>query len=242
MEMEISKGAYVLILAKPENTTWVGGTIKQVLKKGYKIKTKVHKPLVFIPKLETHRIRFKKKSGTDNPKNKSKWPPNHEALLQLYHNRLKNPELAKMMGVGLTVLRNELYRLGLQRCTVTPWTEVQTRFLKVNFQKMGDQSIADYFQEHWPKLEKWTRQKIWKKRKRLNLKRTADEIEAIERANKPIVAAKVSKYMTSIWKRVKRREQMGMSILFTKHRSNKATSLKAPTPVYMHNPSHHIEF
>jgi hypothetical protein len=52
-------------------------------------------------------------------------------------------------------------------------------------------------------------------------------------------AVKASESHRKLWKRIKLREQLGMSIHFTKHRSKRKTT---HTPVFAHAPNAHITF
>ena len=92
---------------------------------------------------------------------------------------MTNQQLAYALQLRLTVTRNKLAELGLKRMELEYWTPEQVKYLKQNFRKMADATIASHFEKTWPKKKKWTKKHIRKKRCHLNLHRTDDEVKQI---------------------------------------------------------------
>lgn len=63
------------------------------------------------------------------------------------------------------------------------WNLEQINFLIENYRHIGDQELAELYEEKWPKSIKWKKNQIVKKRKYLNLHRSADEIKRIRSRN-----------------------------------------------------------
>jgi hypothetical protein len=85
---------------------------------------------------------------------------------------MTNPDIAKTLGVTLTVLRSHAYKMGLKKIEMEYWTKDQVDYLQNNYKKKGDTEIAQIFNEKYPKNKPWTKKHIEKKRRYLNLKRT----------------------------------------------------------------------
>jgi len=94
-----------------------------------------------------------------------------------------NKQLADMLNVRLTVLRNKTRELGLRKMEQEYWTDDQVKFLKANYKTKGDVEIAEYFQKICPKKKRWDKRHIRKKRGYLKLDRTPEEIFAIASKN-----------------------------------------------------------
>ena len=94
-----------------------------------------------------------------------------------------NKELCRYLGFKITLLRMKCYELGLKRMELEYWTEEQTQFLIDNYRSIGDKELAKIFQENWPKNKTWTIKHIEKKRLYLKLKRTEEELKAIQQRN-----------------------------------------------------------
>lgn len=117
---------------------------------------------------------------------KTVWNNEMTAFLVNNHQKLTNPQIAAALGLTLTVTRNKIYELGLQRVKYDKWTPEQVQYLRDNFQKIGDVAIATYFNENMPKSYKWTRKMIRKKRHYLGLHRSDDELHKIRHDNATI--------------------------------------------------------
>lgn len=103
-----------------------------------------------------------------------------EKFLKDNFRTMTNAQLAKSLGLTLTVTRNYLYQFGLKRFEMEFWTDEQIEFLKANYQKKGDTELAEIFAEKWHKEKGWSKKHIEKKRRYLKLKRTQAEIKAIK--------------------------------------------------------------
>lgn len=110
---------------------------------------------------------------------KTIWTDEMDNFLKENYLLLTNQQLAAQLGLTLTVTRNRLYELKLQRIEMEYWTDEQIEFLKSNYKSMGDVEIAEHFQKASPKNKKWVKQHIKKKRGYLNLNRTFSEIRSI---------------------------------------------------------------
>ena len=94
-----------------------------------------------------------------------------------------NNEIAQELNIPLHQVRLNAYKLGLKRINLEYWTNEQIEFLKENFETIGDTELAQIFQEKFPKSKVWTKKHIDKKRKHLNLHRTPEQIELINKRN-----------------------------------------------------------
>jgi len=77
----------------------------------------------------------------------------------------------------------KLYELGLKRMELEYWSDEMVRYLVDHYKTMGDVEIMSYFKQHYPKTKGWKRNAIHKKRKQMNLYRTAEEVAAIVARN-----------------------------------------------------------
>lgn len=93
--------------------------------------------------------------------------------------KMTNPQLAAGLGLKLTVVRHQCYRLGLKRIEMEYWTNEQLQYLIENYKKKGNGEIADDLNKLFPKKKLWTHNHIVKKMKYLKLSRTKDEIFTI---------------------------------------------------------------
>jgi hypothetical protein len=114
---------------------------------------------------------------------KHHWTKEEIKFIRRNWKKMTNPELAKSLGLTLTLLRTKLYELGYKRIELAYWTKEQIAFLKSKYRKIGDVELAIIFESRWPKNKKWTQKHIEKKRKYLKLNRTKKEIEAIHKRN-----------------------------------------------------------
>lgn len=94
-----------------------------------------------------------------------------------------NKELAKLLGLNLTVTRNKCRELGLKRMTLEYWNKEMVQYLKDNYKTKGDVEIMEYFEVYFPKAKGWRRTAIHQKRKYLGLHRTKDEYKKIISVN-----------------------------------------------------------
>lgn len=116
-------------------------------------------------------------------RNKIILEPSEEQFLKDNFFKTNNSELAKIMGLKVTKLRHFAYGMGLKKIEMEYWTIEQIKFLKNNYQKLGDTEIAEIFSERYPKNKGWSKKHIEKKRRYLKLKRTASELKAIHKRN-----------------------------------------------------------
>lgn len=117
------------------------------------------------------------------PVNKTKWTNAMEEFLKENYLTMTNAQLAKSLGLSLTVTRNKLAELNICRIEMEYWNDAQIQYLKENFTTTGDVELAEYFQKTWPKNKKWTKKHIAKKRRYLKLKRTRAQVKKIIRAH-----------------------------------------------------------
>ena len=116
--------------------------------------------------------------------NATEWTDEMISSLKENFESKTNQQLAEMLNVRLTVLRNKTRELGLRKIEMEYWTEEQIKFLKSNYKKIGDKEMAILFNGLWEKEKRWTLKHIEKKRLYLELKRTAEELAAIKVRNK----------------------------------------------------------
>lgn len=94
-----------------------------------------------------------------------------------------NKQLADMLGLRLTVVRNKCRELGLKRMTLEYWSDEMVQYLKDNYKTVGDVEIMEYFKINHPKQKGWKRNAIRKKRGQMGLHRTKKEINVIVSKN-----------------------------------------------------------
>ncbi|HRS66302.1 MAG TPA: HNH endonuclease signature motif containing protein [Spirochaetia bacterium] len=112
---------------------------------------------------------------------------------------LSNKQLADGLGLKLTSVRMKLYEMGYKRIDMEYWTPEQEQFLKDNFEQIGDVEMSELFEKKWPKIKKWTKTHIGKKRKYLDLFRTTEQIKAINERN--IKMGRFSECAVKRWKK-----------------------------------------
>lgn len=105
------------------------------------------------------------------------------SFIQKNFQKMTNKEIADHLGLKITRLRTFAYEMGLKRMELEYWTPLQVKFLKENFQSIGDVEIAEIFENEWPKNKGWTKKHIEKKRRYLMLKRSKIELEEIQIRN-----------------------------------------------------------
>lgn len=131
---------------------------------------------VMICRLGLSRVELDPRSGI-----KSKFTNTDIDFIKDNIQNLNNKEIADQLGKTLTVVRNKIYELGLQR-TERPdaWSDEQTKFLLKSFRSIGDVELGEIMNEKFPDSKrKFGRRTIHKKRKLLGLIRTEDEVKAI---------------------------------------------------------------
>lgn len=117
------------------------------------------------------------------PVNKIVWTDDMISFLKENFFNMTNRQLAQSLKLRLTATRIKCYELGLLRMEMEYWTPEQVDFLKENYQTIGDTELATLFTELWAKKKGWTKKHIEKKRRYLNLKRTAQQKRAIKIRN-----------------------------------------------------------
>ena len=106
-----------------------------------------------------------------------------KAFIKAHYQRLNNSQMAMMLGHKLTLLRMQLYKMGLKRMELEYWTEEQVKLLREMYQEYGDTEIAEVFETKWKKDKGWSKKHIEKKRKYLKLLRTDEEQKRIKDRN-----------------------------------------------------------
>jgi hypothetical protein len=119
-----------------------------------------------------------------SPGIKYDWPEKELEFLTENFYSMTNKELAKALGMKLSMVRTKCYELGLKRMELEYWTDIQIKWLKVLYTFIGDMELALIFDEAYPKEKGWTLKHIEKKRMYLGLKRTKKQLEAIKERNK----------------------------------------------------------
>jgi hypothetical protein len=115
--------------------------------------------------------------------NAIEWTPQMIAFLKENYQDYTNKQLADSLGLKLTSVRMKLYELGYKRMDLEYWSIEQIKFLKSKYKTIGDTELAEIFNSKWKKNKGWNKKHIEKKRKQLNLKRTKEEINAINNKN-----------------------------------------------------------
>jgi hypothetical protein len=115
--------------------------------------------------------------------NATVWTDEMISSLKENFNSKTNEELAKLVGVNLTVLRNKTRELGLRKYEIEYWSNEMIQYLVDNYKTKGDVEIMEYFKIHYPKKKGWKRGAIHKKRKQMGLLRTDEERSRLIRKN-----------------------------------------------------------
>jgi hypothetical protein len=115
--------------------------------------------------------------------NKIIWTPEQETFIRENHERMNNQQLADALGMKVTSVRSHMYSMGIYRMRLEYWTAEQVDYLRENYRIMGDVELAEQFAARWYKEKGWGKKHMEKKRRYLKLKRTPDEIEAIQQRN-----------------------------------------------------------
>jgi len=126
------------------------------------------------------------------------WTEAEEKFLKENYEKMTNAELAKALGLKLTLTRTKLYSMGLKRMEMEYWTNEQVEFLKKKYRYIGDVELTEIFESKWKKDKGWTKKHIEKKRRYLKLKRTKSEIQDIFRRN--VEAGRFQICVQKMWK------------------------------------------
>lgn len=130
--------------------------------------------------------------------NKRIWEDWEIDFIKSNFDKLSSKQMADHLGVKLCSFRMMCYKLGLKRMELEYWTKAQINFLVKNYRKLGDRELAEVFNKRWKKDKGWSHKHIEKKRKYMNLKRTAAEIKAIHKRN--VTAGRFAMCPVKAWK------------------------------------------
>lgn len=97
--------------------------------------------------------------------------------------KMTNQELADHFGVKITWMRTRMYEMGLKRQEFEYYTPEQIAFLKVNYVFYGNTELAEIFNINFPRKKRWSLNSFEKKLGYLKLKRTTEQLEAIQNRN-----------------------------------------------------------
>lgn len=97
---------------------------------------------------------------------------------------MTNKQIAKALGLKITLVRMKAYELGLQKTEKEYWTKEAVQFLKENFHKIGNRELSKIFNNKFPKNKNWTPNHIQKKMFYLGLKRTKLDCFVIKERNR----------------------------------------------------------
>jgi hypothetical protein len=107
----------------------------------------------------------------------------HKAFIRRNFDKMTNREIAKALGLTLSMTRKLCHEMKLYRQLMEYWTDEQVQYLKDNYRHIGDTELAAIFNSKWKKDKGWTLKHIEKKRLYLKLKRTTEELNAIRDRN-----------------------------------------------------------
>lgn len=122
-------------------------------------------------------------SAIERDNNPINWTAKRIKFLQDNFDKMTTEQLSDTTGLTCTVLRKKMKELGLRKCFHAFWQPECTEYLINNYQKIGDVELSEIFQEKFPKSHPWTKRQVEKKRKYLNLRRTKDDVDAIQVRN-----------------------------------------------------------
>ena len=117
------------------------------------------------------------------PYNKTVWTDKDILFVKDNFHKMTNPQMAKALGFGLTVVRSKCYEMGLRHMEMEYWDEYHIAFLVDNYKEMGDTEMAEILQAVDPKNKGWSKKHVEKKRRYMGLKRTAKEKASVLKRN-----------------------------------------------------------
>lgn len=91
--------------------------------------------------------------------------------------------ISEITGLSKTSVRTTAYSMGLKKLEMEYWPDEAVDFLEFVYPFLGDTEIAAYFDIHFPKNKGWSKKHIEKKRRYLNLKRTKQQLQDIQKRN-----------------------------------------------------------
>lgn len=97
---------------------------------------------------------------------------------------MTNEAIAENLGLKKTIVRMKAYELGLQRMDLEHWPDEAVKYLKENYNKIGDREICRTFSKTFPKQKGWTSRHIQKKIMQLGLKRNKLDRYCIKERNR----------------------------------------------------------
>lgn len=130
-------------------------------------------------KYHSDRLGVKKTAAAKAYYSRTDWTADREGFIRDNFFIMTNAQLAKAVGVTLTVLRNKTREMGLKRNEVENWKPAAIAFLVANYKQMGDVEIMENLRRLWPRKIGWNRGHIHKKRGLLKLFRSDEEKLAI---------------------------------------------------------------
>lgn len=136
--------------------------------------------------------------------NKIEFSPEIEKYIRDNFYSMRAIDIAENLGLKQTWVRTKAYEMGLKKLNLEYWTDEQVLFLKENYKTIGDTEIAEYFNENMPKVKKWTKKHIDKKRRYLGLTRTELEVKEIHKRNKEL--GRFSDCASKMWDSIGRPE------------------------------------
>jgi hypothetical protein len=118
-----------------------------------------------------------------HPGRKILWTARMIAFLKSNYSSLSNHQLADSLGLSVTTVRVQLYKMGMRRMDLVYWTKNQVNYLLSHYKEIGDKELAEIFNKKWHKAKVWTHKHIEKKRSYMELKRSKLQLEAIHQRN-----------------------------------------------------------
>lgn len=118
---------------------------------------------------------------TNRPGIKSSFSDADLDFLRANVSTMTNTELAMHLDKSCTVVRNQIYLMGLGRMRRPHfWTQEQTQFLLDNYQEIGDVRLGELLTEKFADAKRvFNRRIVRKKREVLGIRRTEEEFKAI---------------------------------------------------------------
>lgn len=121
--------------------------------------------------------------GLEKPDTATVWTQFMINFLKSQYHRLTNPQLAKALGLNLTVTRNKMRELGIKRMEMEYFTDEMLQYFLDNYRTKGNVELAIIFNQKFPKNKKWTSSHFSTKMRNLKLERTPAEVDAIKAVN-----------------------------------------------------------
>ncbi len=176
-----------------------------------------------------------------NQYNKTEFFPDELLYLKKNFHVCSNAQLLEGINknrpqpIKLSTLRHQLYRMNLSRGIQIRWGKEDVKYLERNYKKKGDVELAELLRKRKKTFrlidgkkvyKKFTNKQVAKKRLLLNLERTKEEIDAINKRNREQGRMKEFTSTYNLWTRGIRTVAKEGNIKIAMHGNSKIRFIK----------------